>query len=65
MNSSDIQAWLTRKGVYNCLVEVDGKTFKVNLSQGVQLASDEDAWMPKYEPPDWLAQIIRSRSDRP
>lgn len=58
-----VNSWLSRNGVYNAIVVVDGKKFRVNATLGILPAQPEDQWIPQLTAPEWIETLIRESLD--
>lgn len=56
-----IENWLLSKGVYNCIVRIDGEPFRLNRSLGLMRANEDDLKnLPEFDCPfqDELKPLI-------
>ncbi len=57
----EIGSWVMQQGLYNVLVVVDGKHYRVNATLGISHATAWDAASyPLVEAPDWLQEECRN-----
>jgi hypothetical protein len=53
-----LRTFLNSKGVYNAIAIVDGERYRVNGSQGIRPAPEDDSF-PTHELPEDLLEMVR------
>lgn len=63
--SGQLEAWLTGRGSYNCIVWYQERAYRVNEYSITAATPTEVESFPVTAPPDWLLEIIAAHLENP